>query len=558
MLILDKPRPFAGEQLIVPLYHRGHLSLLVGTKIWLCLLPGSDPNKTPEIIVSPINYEAWADLWRISVTTHELSGVVNKILRALQNLNINVMAEESSSIERQRFHTIELVIDASKYIGIQDDASDKRRIGLINSLPDLERSLLAAVLPYVALSSSGEPRLSIRRVEGLFDAAQSYSKASSEFAVNHRFRPVVAYTEVENRQGVLTLPVEIRASLRLALSEKNTDPRGSRYLLVSDTRDRYLRVYFFKQSDLITSVTIEHDEKIGALAEITSRLHHSGFNILTSLSRLHVHGGRAQYELVLQASEEMTSEADMRDRLKVALSDRALVEEFKPSLGYKLNYRAPGDFDNLKSSGATQEVLESHNEDARNFTIEQLGRQYAIFLNKTTKEDRLRFSLAQRLLDEERRIQGKFAVRRVLFISYGFNDSDRFEKIEREAHSMGFEVRVGRHLGTARVHRDGIITIIDECTHFLGIWTAEGAKYKGSGKSWPSPWLLWELGVAEARGKRPRLLISTQIQEDAWKRVYPELPHTLFGPDEFFDRLRESLDILTAEPASIDEQRQLF
>jgi hypothetical protein len=94
MLILDKPRPFSGDQLIVPLYHRGHLSLLKGTKIWLCLLPGSEPQNAPEIIISPINYDAWSDLWRISVTTQERSGVVNKILLALQKLN--VVAEEQA------------------------------------------------------------------------------------------------------------------------------------------------------------------------------------------------------------------------------------------------------------------------------------------------------------------------------------------------------------------------------------------------------------------------------------------------------------------------------
>lgn len=346
MLILDIPSDFDGVTIKIPLYHRGHLSLFPEAKVWLCLLPGVQGGQLlPEIVISPIDYESWGDLWRISITLHDRIGLVHDVFQILADQDLNIIAAESSSMERQRLHSIEMLVNANKYGS--DGGTEERSGGTVEELKDLRRAILARVLQEIAFLPSGEPRLKIRRVRHLFEAMHSFNEAKKEMAyLTPAFKPVVGHAEVrriEHHGVTITLPAELRRSLLTALGTTKKTDKAGKYLLISNTSDRFLRVYFVKESDVIVAPTILHDDEVGALAVITGALQAEGFNILTSLSRLYKWGAQAHSEFVLQPPPDLkkaTTKAIER-RIREALSTRELVQRFKVAICYPKNYHLP-------------------------------------------------------------------------------------------------------------------------------------------------------------------------------------------------------------------------
>ncbi len=120
--------------------------------------------------------------------------------------------------------------------------------------------------------------------------------------------------------------------------------------------------------------------------------------------------------------------------------------------------------------------------------------------------------------------------------------------IRAKAEGMGFSVVTGEDLFREDTITVGLLKRIFACTHFLGVWSREGAEEVGP-RPWPSPWLLWEFGVAEAFGLTWRLLISNQIDVAAWKRVAPHRQHAIFGL-EFETKLEKILDVLSVGASS--------
>jgi hypothetical protein len=131
-----------------------------------------------------------------------------------------------------------------------------------------------------------------------------------------------------------------------------------------------------------------------------------------------------------------------------------------------------------------------------------------------------------------------------LFISYAFRDEDRFQRISRSAAHRKFEVVTGRDLGGEMDSRDGIKRLMEGCECFLGVWTEAGGVEMKDGSWWPSPWLLWELGVAESRNLPFKLLISDQVNEKVWQKLVPSQPHIIFSAANFDKKLKDALKAL--------------
>jgi acetolactate synthase small subunit len=556
MFIVDKPRVFKGNEIIIPLYHRGHLSFLPGTKVFICLLPGSESHKHfPEIIISPIDCNVWKDVWRLTITVKEGIGAVNKVFRVLTTLNINILASESCSTDREEYHMIEIILDASKYSNIPDGNTEYRARNSIGELSYLRRAILSETLQDIYLWPSGAPRINIRRVKGLFEAAKAYDSASTNFSRKHDYTPVIDYSNIEPFSSgkyptaKIRLSNEIMGLLDKVIKGKTSKDAPSMHLLISDTKDRYLRVQFVLPETSILSVTIEHKEKRGALTKITHVLGKAGFNILTSLSRLFSHNGISHYELVLQPPSGLGTDRNrFRKVLEEALGTEWLLDDFDIKINYKKSYKPLTGFNSVKKCINSQfSMPEINGLDVGKsllghyrFLTEKLGPPGA------TKDTKKRWELSISLLEEERRVRFDLEPVRILFISYAFDDQGRLEKVKEEAKKMNFEVLTGKNENLSRNVRDGVINTIKKCTHFMGIWTDEGA-LRVNEQFWPSPWLHWEIGVAESNGLKPRILISKKIHKDAWIKVYPELPHEIFQPGEFEDNLRLILDKLRRE-----------
>lgn len=562
MLILDKPRRFDGRRILIPLYHRGHLSLFPGAKIWMCLLPGaSDDSAFPELVVSPIRFDSWSDLWRIEIALHERPGLVNQVFTLLKEQGLNILASESSSMERQSLHVAEVIVDGVQYTDYDDGTHEDRSTGRINELSGLRKTILAHVIDDVSFDSDEQPRLAIRRVGNLFEARQAFMNAKERSQGRGGPRPIVqdARLVVEDGRYVkrltwIELPADIRRTLREVLGSTEGTPRPAGvYLNASETTDRFLRTFFFRAGYPILAPTLVHKEAVGALAAITEGIARAGFNIVTSISRLYQYGAEARTEFVLQPiARGEEGEANLQHRLEAALSSRELVEDYGVRISYERSYGAPFEPRRLevRESILTRSTFRLP-ETREGNTTEVLLKKHRYFGRLSRKatgdgRDRYRkiFNLLSALLSEQDVAAGK--ARFPLFISYAFLDEDRFQRISRSAARRSFDVVTGKDLGGEVTTRDGVKRLMESCECFLGVWTEAGGVQVGNGRWWPSPWLLWELGVAESRNLPFKLLISDQVDPAVWQKLVPSHPHIIFSAANFDKKLKEALKALRA------------
>lgn len=133
-----------------------------------------------------------------------------------------------------------------------------------------------------------------------------------------------------------------------------------------------------------------------------------------------------------------------------------------------------------------------------------------------------------------------------LFISCHYN-GNQLDIVKSEAESKGFSVVTGKDLLPYDTINHGLVNKINSCTHFLGVWTRDGAQVLGR-QYWPSPWLLWEFRVAQAFGLTWRLLISDKIDGAAWNKIASHCPQAIFSELDFQTRLAQILDVLSALP----------
>jgi len=209
MNILDKPARFDGTTISVPLYHRGHLSLSPGAKVWLCLIPSTTRHQFTELIVSPIHNDAWTDLWRISITLRERVGLVHDVFQILANNSINIVTAESSTRDGMSLHSIEIIADAKLYNGPLSDLShEERTLSQVDELSDLRTEILALLIDDIEFLPNGLPRLQIRRVRGLYNARRHYNEAQTELGDSNKPKPIIRETTVSkvNHNVLIPLP----------------------------------------------------------------------------------------------------------------------------------------------------------------------------------------------------------------------------------------------------------------------------------------------------------------------------------------------------------------
>jgi predicted amino acid-binding ACT domain protein len=508
--------------------------------VWLCLLPSIGEGKLSELIVTPIQHDAWSDLWRISLTLKDRVGLVHDVFRILADKDINIITAESSSREGQTLHSIEIIASAKLYTGSYNDGThEQRSTGDLEELRDLRRELLSHMIDDMAFLPSGQPRLRIRRVRHLLNARRTYNNLIEE-RDRHGVKPLTreAIIGKTGRDVTVTLPKEVQDRLFRALSTPDKIPAGN-FLMVSNTTDRFLRIYFIPKGTPIVAPTIEHQDDIGALAAITGALQNADFNILTSLSRLYQWGALARTEFVLQPPNELRNlgEEEIKRSLERALATPTLVGRYSIGIDYPGNYQRPLRIKKLECASQDVEVQPDDATDWKRPPESILNSRYREMAQRVSQadarpEDIWKYQVIQTLVNEQKTVAEikQPRLRGVLFISYGFGEEKLFRDIEKEAKRQHFSVITGRDLSGAPRNRDGIIDLIRRCTHFLGVWTEAGGFPVSSDLYFPSPWLGWELGVSDALGKRWHLLISNKIHPDAWKRIAAETPHSIYEP----------------------------
>jgi ACT domain-containing protein len=569
MIIQDKLRDFNGSSLYFNFYHRVHTSLIKNTKVFLRFSQGLKGKDCPELIISPFDSNSWDDLWRITITLNDQIGVVNDVLSTLKERNLNILSLETNSISGQKLHQMEILVDARRYASyLFDKTSGDRKSKLeINELKDLKRDILSRIIDNIYFVVD-KPRIKINRVYGLWEASNHFlTQNDGDFS---DYRPTYDETFVktgeENYQSEIPLPIhiklEILKSLGVTEEEFKQKNHGYKYLTISDTKDRFLTVYFFKPTEQVIGFTLQHRDLIGAIALITSSLRHAGFNILTSHSRLSKFGESAITDFIVELTNknllnQSTEERDdqeldkrtqfIKNQIENALSTKDLIDSYKIEIDYSVVYDSKPNF--RKLSKVRSETVKSDIKYTP-IRIEQELSKYEDKIKKlkSPNEDVFkRYDLIKKLSAELLIDDSKKTEKKSVFISYAFDNPLWYGLAKRKIEELNLDLTSGKNLGsTHNSIREALKDRIEKSNFFLGIWTKSNGIQTIDKKWLPSQWLMWEFGIAEAKNKKWRLLISKDIDENVYKKIYNDIPHLLFNEtdeiESFEATLQEAID----------------
>lgn len=520
MLVLDTMSTIENGKLEIPFYHKGHLSLKSNTEVTVCLIPQSHEASLgfiPEMIVSPIKFASWPLIWRINAIFKEQQGIVHKLLTVVRDAELNVLTEESSSVENRDRHQIELIVDASEPFGGRFEPED-----LVTATRALERRIASLCIDELAFVE-GKPRIKVRPMKGLFTAYQRYHEALNDKSVA---KPKVERTMVY--KGSLAIPDSCLEMLR-----RYQPLRG---LMSSDTKERILRVLFPPPDVQFTFVRISHHDSKGALAQITGELAQV-FDIVTSLTRIQRQGNQNDFELMLYSKQYAQPDQEETRR---QIIDNILSDAKFEKLGLEIAY--PEKVWQRSGSGRAprggNQVAFEKNVITPKVSPETLQKSTAVIIREKIdeyvrlkeshhpfsrrRELDVRHAFLHRLLLEE---DIEASSTREIFISYQFSREDLFTQVRARMDHAGCKPITGRDPDEESVFRTVIVKRIKLSQGFIGVWTGENSLI--------SPWLVWELGVAQALNKPYRLLIHRSVDPKVWQPINPEKNHTLFTETEF-------------------------
>ncbi len=537
MLILDTLTKVHDGTLSIPEYHRGHLSLKSGTSVTLCLLPCNTNDNSPrltEMIISPIAFDSWDYLTRINARLYDKPGVVRKLATAIRSKDLNVLYEVSGPVENRKLHRVEFLVDAKnfyrKFEGFGDRNSDFDFI----VLSELEHWIKAICINELVFDRS-RLRLKVRPMEGFRNAYRNFIHCETDSGL--RLQPLQERSIINN--GKIALPENILRSL----------PDDKRVLLVSDTKDRVLRAFFLHPDEHYTYLRVLHNDSPGSLAAISSCLSEY-FYTITTLSRLKVQGQRNDVELLLFSSDLPleNQENERKELIERILSQQKLqnldIEISYPEavgrVGPKPNkpriFSIPSQTDKLLSNRINDLISLEENllgKSTSQILRERIDSYVEIVKNEPLPE---KVDFYNRRLVVVRELLSHLADDTIpspkIFISYNFRFHDLFNIAKQQLESHKCQVIDGtKPVGNITAYRDVIIDRIRSSGGFVGIWKMDMDQ---EGDQRFSPWMLWELGVAQAFGI-PYFLFSHENLSNLTSK-----PHTRINPEQHHDNFKDS------------------
>lgn len=519
MIILDKPLVYNGKTIQLNFYHRTHVNLIENTRIWMCFIPKNETVEFPELVISPIDFNAWEDIWRISITLKDRIGAVNDVLQILKQNSINILSLETLSINSQRLHSLELVVDARRYANTPFDRTfDERKHDLkINTLKDIRRHLLTQMIDDIHIIGN-KPRIKINRVHSLYEAAKSYNKFTAKYGANNAKSPrwSVSYLNKSETKPLypisFILPQMVRDSIKRVFVKQNQNLKleNIRYLPVSDTKDRFLRIYFFEKKDKIISFALKHQEIVGAVATITAAIGAAEFNILSCHSRVDKFGEKAITDFIVNhTNRDKLSIEDLKNKLENCLSTLELTVFYKTEISY------PNKYNDVKKWKPLKHEKEGLNIDIPSQTIRsrlsELHLKYReLDKSKMSIDDKIRRKLVEQLLIEEN-FKAPIINSFKLFISVP-NDNMEIPQIASSiAGFHGLTTMSIEDLYMSDNSNEEIKTRIQHCDFFLGIWVKDKSLKGVENKYYPSIGMILEWGIAEGNNKISKLIVEEGI-----------------------------------------------
>lgn len=544
MLILDTITPIREGKIPLAPYHRGHLSLKSGTEVTACLLPAAPSAAMPqmsELIVSPILFNSWRYLALVTGVFEERPGIVHKLASAIKDTSLNILYEESAAIEGGLYHRCEMLVDAELQYARFDEHQSRDRL----VLSSIERRLKAICLNELILDGT-RPRLKVRRMEGLRNAWTRYSSVDPT-----KQRCVVARTSIEH--GVLVVPDAISVLVDQAPPH--------RAILISDTKERLLRVLLPHGDMHFTYIRVGHNDSIGALAEITDALA-KAFNAVLTLTRVKTQSRRNDVEVLL-FSDEFSRAGDEETRRCIAetlLSSSGLAHlNIEVAYPQRAGTRGPG----VHAPTPTASISWKMQRGSVPTEAEMFEKSTSEILRVRVEDYRRRLRV-EKELGESSKLRGRLDAAKILlsledddslpapkiFVSFDFSHLKLRDLVGQHLTDKGCEVADGHNPSEEQSFRDAIRRRIQSSTGFIAVW-------KMRDDNTFSPWLLWELGVAQAAGLPYCLFVHNGVKESPHLRINPEKHHVVFEDLEFENKFLERLPHFMREVNRFERDRLL-
>lgn len=546
-------------------YHRGHLSLRPGTQVFLALYPGgSRPGKFPEMMGTTIHRDSWRYLLRIALTLKDRPGVVHQVLESVAAQGGNVLYLDSSSIEQERYHRIEAIVDFRPLLYGGSWPPDE--------LAALVHGILLADCCDSIVWHDNQPKVrvcpmrSLQRMDG---------------ALGHIASPQTLIVGCEVKEnGYVILPPELVDDINYEMQQSFGDhppvSEDTGYLLTSDTEERTFHVHVLSKRQLVLWCAIRHKDRAGALAAITASLRDANITILTSLNRLEAHLGASWFEGVLVCDQWLrTDDAPLSVHLK-SMQDHVgrILQSVPDTYDCRVYFRARDADDAVRNGkvavtrtplrdqrrpislrswlGSRSERLDALEPQASSTSAKPQPFLHSGLDDLEGPTERKTLAMG---LSEVIRIANLRPRRLFLSIAHTRANEELVAVVRDVCQSMGFSCDVvdatERDMGV----RAEIRRRIELATHFLAVWTdsrwdANFASNRSRGRPndsrpatpgtvertgdraarrkddprdrrpRPSPWCLWEIAVAEVLNRPRRVLIQDGISRADYEALY--------------------------------------
>jgi len=319
------------------------------------------------------------------------------------------------------------------------------------------------------------------------------------------------------------------------------------YFATSDTKERIFRVVFVPDRERIIWCAIRHADSPGALSDFTEVLKDERFTVLTALNRVQRHQGTNWFEVIVSktawARDEGLPETERQEQVATVLLKSGLIDReslfFNPSDADTVMRQGQGEGKirprMLKRAIGLEEWLASKEEHLEELENEKEGQE----------------DLARRIKALKRGISAVRAAsglgRPKIFISIQFTKKnlDRVREAERSCSEMEVDLEVSYGYRERKIVREEVLSSIRGCTHFIGVWTP-WTKEEEELSDRPSPWCLWEVGVANTLGLPFAVLIEKGTQADDFKVLHGQEFYHSFEKERT-DSFRDAFEAALAQ-----------
>ncbi len=256
-----------GSVYQIPSWLRGPVGLCGGAQAYYFGRPFNGLGY--EVLVSPYPPAAWPDLWRLDVDFEDAPGIIASFIELLDELNVYVLDSESCLTRGGQGYSATFICDCRQYATEIDRDSAERAHDTKVELLGLEALITGHIIEQLWFDSSSSPRVRVKRL-------QSYSRLARLAHAYFGSLDDVPCVKVAN--GCLAFPPNFQH--RLLDECRVQDGSPCQYAVVTDTKDRILRLILSRQGKDVATFRIYFSRHDWCLGTILSMLRDGRFNLV--------------------------------------------------------------------------------------------------------------------------------------------------------------------------------------------------------------------------------------------------------------------------------------